>query len=76
MAHARIEFAHILRGFAASAVIVSHLGYLIWRQPEMIGALIAYPQVAGIIRGQNFIPITDFGVPYFWGHLGVALFPH
>lgn len=74
MAHARIEFAHILRGFAASAVIVSHLGYLIWRRPEIIGALIAYPQVPEIIHGQDFVPITDFGVPYFWGHLGVALF--
>ena len=74
MAHARIEFAHILRGFAASAVIVSHLGYLIWRQPEMIGAVIAYPQVPEIIRGVRFTPITDFAVPYFWGHLGVALF--
>jgi hypothetical protein len=74
MVDARIEFAHILRGFAASAVIVSHLGYLIWRRPEIIGALIAYPQVPEIIHGAHFVPITDFGVAYFWGHVGVAFF--
>jgi peptidoglycan/LPS O-acetylase OafA/YrhL len=70
----RIEFAHILRGIAASAVVISHLTYLIWREPNAIGALISYPAVPKIIRSAQFSPITDFGLPYFWGHFGVALF--
>ena len=70
----RIEFAHSLRGIAASAVVVSHLFYLIWRKPEAIGNLISYPAVPRIIDGAPFAPVTDFGLPYFWGHFGVALF--
>jgi peptidoglycan/LPS O-acetylase OafA/YrhL len=74
MTHTRIAFAHFLRGLAAAAVVVSHLGYLIWRSPEMIGSLIAYPGLADIIRAVDFTPVTDFGIAYFWGHFGVALF--
>jgi peptidoglycan/LPS O-acetylase OafA/YrhL len=74
MAGARIEFAHLLRGVAAGTVVLSHLTYLIWRQPEAIGQLIAYPPVRRIVQGAEFAPITDFGLPYFWGYFGVALF--
>ena len=70
----RIEFAHSLRGIAASSVVMSHLCYLIWRKPDIIGNLISYPAVPRIIEGAQFIPVTDFGLPYFWGHFGVALF--
>jgi peptidoglycan/LPS O-acetylase OafA/YrhL len=74
MAGTRIEFAHILRGVAAGAVVMSHLAYLIWRNPEAIGGLIAYSAVYKIINGAEYAPVTDFGLPYFWGHFGVALF--
>lgn len=74
MVHTRIAFAQFLRGLAAAAVVVSHLGYLIWRSPDMIGSLITYPATAEIIRAVNFAPVTDFGFAYFWGHFGVALF--
>ena len=74
MAGTRIEFAHILRGVAAGAVVISHLTYLIWRRPEAIGGLIAYPPVSKIIQSTEFMPVTDFGLPYFWGYFGVALF--
>ena len=30
--------------------------------------------MATVIRNIKFIPITDFGLAYFWGHFGVALF--
>ncbi len=74
MVHTRIAFAQFLRGLAAAAVVVSHLGYLIWRSPDMIGSLIAFPGTAEIIRAVDFTPVTDFGIAYFWGHFGVALF--
>jgi len=74
MAGPRVEFAHILRGVAAAAVVTSHLTYMIWRKPEIIGDLIAYPPVTNIIQGTEFRPVTDFGLPYFWGYFGVALF--
>jgi peptidoglycan/LPS O-acetylase OafA/YrhL len=70
----RIEFAQYLRGIAASAVVLSHLSYLIWRHPDTIGGLISYPDVANVVRGAPFVPLTDFGLPYFWGYFGVALF--
>lgn len=74
MASTRIEFAHILRGFAAGAVVASHLGYLVWNNPKAVGQLIAYPATPNIISHAEFVPLTDFGLPYFWGHVGVALF--
>ena len=49
MASSRIEFAHILRGFAAGAVVASHLGYLVWNNPKAVGQLIAYPATPNII---------------------------
>ena len=74
MASRRIEFAHILRGIAAGAVVISHLTYLIWREPGIIGGLISYPALPRIIQDTQFVPVTDFGLPFFWGHFGVALF--
>ncbi len=74
MVSTRIEFAHILRGFAAGAVVASHLGYLVWNNPKVVGQLIAYPAVPIIASHAHFVPLTDFGLPYFWGHVGVALF--
>lgn len=64
----------MLRGAAAGAVVLSHLTYLIWRQPDIIGGLIAYPPVPKIIKSAEFLPLPDFGLPYFWGYIGVALF--
>jgi peptidoglycan/LPS O-acetylase OafA/YrhL len=74
MAENRIQFAHLLRGVAAVAVVVSHLASLIWRTPDAVGDLIAYPASSVVIRNAHFTPITDFGLPYFWGYFGVALF--
>lgn len=74
MAEHRIQFAHMLRGLAAVAVIVSHLASLIWRTPDAVGVLIAYPASSAIIHAAHFAPLTDFGLPYFWGYFGVALF--
>jgi|GEM_PF-273073 len=74
MAGTRIEFAHILRGVAAGTVVLSHLTYLVWRKPEVVGQLIAYPPVSRIIQDTEFATIPDFGLPYFWGYFGVALF--
>ncbi len=64
----------MLRGLAATAVVVSHLVSLIWRRPNAIGELIAYPASSATIHGAHFTPVTEFGLPYFWGYFGVALF--
>ena len=40
----------------------------------LIGVLIAYPASSAIIYASHFAPLTDFGLPYFWGYFGVALF--
>lgn len=74
MAEHRIQFAHMLRGLAAAAVVISHLASLIWRTPDAVGVLIAYPASSAIIHTAHFTPLPDFGLPYFWGYFGVALF--
>lgn len=70
----RIEFAHLLRGIAAASVVASHFGNLFWSNPQAIADLIAYPSLPSIIQPARQPPLTDFGFPLFWGHLGVALF--
>ncbi len=74
MAEQRIQFAHMLRGLAAAAVVVSHLASLLWRTPAAVGSLIAYPATSAIIGAAHFTPLAEFGLPYFWGYFGVALF--
>jgi peptidoglycan/LPS O-acetylase OafA/YrhL len=70
----RIEFAHLLRGVAAGSVVLSHLAYLVWRKPDVISDLMAYPALVRIVEAAQFPAVTDFGLPFFWGRFGVALF--
>ncbi len=70
----RIEFAHFLRGIAAGSVLTHHFFYMLWNKPEIIGGLIAQPGLRALIDNTPHFSVSDFGVPNFWGHFGVALF--
>ncbi len=70
----RVEFAHLLRGFAAGSVLLSHLAYTFWRKPDIVGGLIVYDALPQSLAKVSSIALTDFGLPDFWGHFGVALF--
>jgi peptidoglycan/LPS O-acetylase OafA/YrhL len=70
----RIAFAHLLRGVAAGSVVLFHFAYLIWRRPDIIGQLIAFPGLDSLVDQVSFMPLPNFGLPLFWGHFGVALF--
>jgi peptidoglycan/LPS O-acetylase OafA/YrhL len=70
----RVEFAHLLRAFAAVSVLVSHLAYGFWLKPQLVGDLIAQPDLVrlGPIAQAPIAP--DFGLRDFWGFFGVGLF--
>lgn len=73
-ANSRVVFAHLLRGVAAASVLAHHFLYLAWKKPAPIGDLIAQPTLPALVEKISHVAITDFGVPNFWGHFGVALF--
>ena len=70
----RIAFADLLRGVAATSVVIFHFGYLIWLRPDIIGNLISFPGLDTLIGQASFAPLPSFGLSLFWGHFGVALF--
>jgi peptidoglycan/LPS O-acetylase OafA/YrhL len=69
----RIAFAHVLRGFAALAVVMGHFGYLFWTAPNAVAVLIGAPAIES--RPYWFTSALDRFLPVgFLGHFGVALF--
>ena len=65
----RIEFANTLRGIAAFAVILGHLGNVYWTMGPMVDILTGVPYVA------YTPPVLPALVPLAWlGPFGVALF--
>ena len=65
----RIEFANTLRGIAAFAVILGHLGEVYWTMGPMVDILTGVPYVA------YTPPVLPSLVPLGWlGPFGVALF--
>jgi peptidoglycan/LPS O-acetylase OafA/YrhL len=70
----RIEFAHLLRGIAAGSVLTHHFSYMIWNKPQIVGALIVQPALPALVDSVPHFSVSDFGLPNFWGHFGVALF--
>ncbi len=65
----RIEFANTLRGIAAFAVIIGHLGNVYWTMGPMVDILTGIPYVAFTP------PVLPTLVPLAWlGPFGVALF--
>jgi peptidoglycan/LPS O-acetylase OafA/YrhL len=70
----RVEFAHLLRGMAAGSVLLHHFFHMFWYRPRVVADLIVQPDLPSVVANPPSFTITDFGIPDFWGHFGVALF--
>lgn len=68
----RAEFANGLRALAAISVVLSHLAYTYWRNPQVVTGLTALSRPDGAPAPDFQMP--DFGIDGFWGYFGVGLF--
>ncbi|WP_052046309.1 acyltransferase family protein [Candidatus Paracaedibacter symbiosus] len=70
----RIEFAHVLRGWAAMAVLVSHYYGVFWLKREVASNLTHTPILPNIWQTPSFIKWLHAQEMFNWGAYGVAIF--